>query len=964
MSKIKIKIKSMDSFLHRVAQTFYENEKLNFSNIIFVFPNRRAGVFFQNHLSNITENALFAPEIRTINECFELVTKLAPADRIQNIFILYELYKELSNSNENFDSFVFWGDLLLNDFDEVDKFLIDPAQLFHNVSDLSQVGREFTSFTENQLEAIRQFWAHFIPHSHLQTKENFLSTWQILYELYQKFTNQLLSKNFGTSGMISRQIVESMASGTVDLGEKKYVFVGFNALNPCEKKFMLELKKRYQADFYWDYESEFLRDPENPASRFYHENTQLFPSYYNIHVAAFQKPKPTIIATAVPSAVGMAKLTHTILKTIENKNSTQLNWLKTAVILPDEKILLPLLYSIPSTITNINVTMGYPLSLSPVYSLAHSIFELYIHVRQNSEKTLYYHRNISDIIQHQFISQLYPDAVRSITKEMTRMNKFYMSYDELRVNAFFELLFQPVDTTENALNQLLLIFKQLISDWRNLYQTEKITSIEIEFMTQYYMSINRIKGIYLQYIKTIDTDMVTLAKLTQQLVQGVTIPFTGEPLNGLQIMGVLESRGLDFDNLIICSFNEGIYPEKSRQNSFIPYNLRLAFGLPTHEWQNAVNSYNFYRLIDKAKTIYLLYDSRSENAQSAEISRFAKQLTYLYGYQIDSNTINYTISKKNSSIIEIAKNEQILQKLEAFKATAQTKKYLSASSIKTYIECPLQFYLTRIEQYDEKEEVAESIEENMFGTLFHSIMQKIYEPFENKLVIESDIKQLLDNDYNIEKQIAAAFAKEYFKVSVAKNVELDGNNLLVANVLKKYVRKMLAIDLAYCPFTMQKPEERVFYDIKTKFGEVNIKGIIDRTDIKEGKVRILDYKTGLTDKLEFTGWEKVFKHDIENRPKHLLQAFMYALMYKSKHADVKIEPGIIYMRNSFKSEFETGFFDKNLKTIIHDFADYEDEFCQHLTSCIEEIFDPAIPFCQTTKINVCKYCNFNVICNR
>jgi hypothetical protein len=955
----------MNSFLYRVADAFYSTYNKDINKFTFVFPNRRAGLFFQKYISQLIDKPLFSPEILTINECFSSATQLQAADRLSNLFLIYKIYKQISKTEESFDSFIFWGEMLLNDFDEVDKYLVDAYQLFQNVTELNEIERMFNVLSERQISAIKQFWKNFIPVSEEKTKEQFIATWKVLYDVYNEFVTQLKNNSLGTEGMICREVAEKLKNkeSVPELDSKSFVFIGFNALNPCEQVLMSELLKRGQADFYWDYESDELRDADNPASQFFADNTHVFPSKLLISTDNLSLNDKEISLVGVPSAVGMTKQVYSTLEKLCIDKQPSDSWIDTAVILPDENLLVPMLYAFPEQIAKINITMGYPLSSTPVAGLISQIFELQRRIRVTGSKVLFYHKNISDILNHQYVSQLLAVDCSNVLTDMARFNKIYVNAADLHKNTLFRLLFSPVNSTVDLIHYLLEIIKQLSFEWQNNASENADFQIERDFLHQFYLTINRIETIVSQNSVDAGMSMDTLGKIIQQLVAGISIPFIGEPLDGLQVMGVLESRGLDFENVIITSFNEGVFPKKSSQNSFIPYNLRKGFGLPTFEYHDAITSYNFYRLIHRAKRLYFIYDARTEGLQNAEVSRYINQLNYHYGLNIQKKSVNYDISFGETKQIVVHKTPEILQKLQLFFSENEDKRYLSASSIKSYIDCPLQFYLTRVERVDQAEEVKETVEDTMFGTLFHTVMEYIYKPLTGRLIQKEEIEILIKSLSVIDKHIRRAFNEEFFQKKNADEIELEGNNLLIASVLRKYVIKVLQYDKSYAPFVLIESEKKLAMTIKTQRGNVNIVGVIDRIDEKDGKLRVLDYKTG-GGTLDFTNWEEVFEHNNDKRPKYILQTFLYGMLYKEHAGTKKIEPGIIYLRELFKDKFRTEILHKPTNSYVDDYRDFELEFGEHLTNCLDEIFNDEIPFVQTESNKPCEYCVYKTICNR
>ncbi len=967
----------MNSFLYRIAQTLYSHYQSDISSLSFVFPNRRAGLFFQRYLSEIAGKPLFSPEILTINDCFSLASPLQTVDRLSSLFRLYSIYKEMSGSDETFDSFVFWGEMLLSDFDDVDKYRVDAKQLFTNITELKQIDQLFNVFTEKQIEAIRQFWSNFVPVTEGKTQEDFVATWKILLPVYEQFRAELLAENTATEGMICRDVADRLRTKEEipEYAGKQFVFVGFNALNPSEHTLMAELQKREQADFYWDYEAEELRDSDNPASRFYAENIHIFPSRYPIEPVVELLTEKKIELIAVPSAVGQAKQVYKILEnlyppkvsgseTTDYKLPTT-DWVDTAVVLPDESLLIPLLHSLPKQIEKVNITMGFPLKSTPVSGLIEHIFELQRRMRVSGERISFYHQTVSNILNHQYISLLCSKEANRLTHEISKNNWIYIDANELNTNELLATIFIPQTDTQTFLPYLLKILRSLQNGWQQASDETHNYQLECDFLYQYYVTINRMADIMKAKPVDVDLNMVTLVRLTRQLTAGITIPFIGEPLDGLQVMGVLETRGLDFENLIITSFNEGVYPQKSSSNSFIPYNLRRGFELPTTEHQDAITAYNFYRLIHRAKRIFFLYDSRTEGMQTGEMSRFLYQLEYHYGVQTTKKSISFDIGFGSAQPIQVEKTPAIMQKLLQFSSREEKSPSLSASSINTYIDCPLQFNLTKVEIVEQADEVLETVEASMFGSIFHKVMENLYLPYKGQMTQTDDFELLIKNTLNIDNEILKAFNSEYFKRKTGTLIPLEGNNLLIASVLRKYILQVLKVDKNHAPFRYITSEERcnIQYPIQDGKMNVNLKGFIDRIDEKDGRLRILDYKTG-SGKLDFKNLEEVFEHNKENRPKFVLQTFLYGIFYKEKSEGKPITPGIYYIRDVFKDDFDTALNNKELKEKVTDFASYEEEFRNYLTACLEEIFNPEIPFSQTENLKVCQYCPYIGVCNR
>lgn len=952
----------MNSFLQRIASRFYEEYRADIRKLSFVFPNRRAGLFFQKYLSEIVEKPLFSPEILTVNECFFNASDRLPADRTAELFRIYRIYKELSRTEESFDAFVFWGEMLLSDFDEVDKYRIDAEALFKNLSGIKEIDYLFDSLSEEQKEAIRLFWHHVVPESESETKKSFIAIWEVLYELYQKSRSELLSENRATEGMIFREIADRLEADDIpDYFEgKQFVFVGFNALNPTEEVLFSELRKRGQADFYWDYEADVLRDAENRASRFYKNNLRDFPSKLDIKPGEAGLEDLDIELIAVPSSVGQSKEIYRLLQKLYPEKTEEKEWIKTAVVLPDESLLLPMLHALPPQIENINVTMGFPLKATPVASLLENIFELQ---RRTNSKGQFYHITVSNILKHQYISKIFREEVQQLSKRMVENNAFYVENDFFAENELLSTIFTLRKQPNEFVAYLLEILQKLHYRWQQFSKESESARLEADFIFQYYTAINRMQEV-MSDTALPDMNLETMIRLIRQLVSGISIPFEGEPLNGLQLIGMLETRGLDFENLIIASFNEGVFPKKQSINSFVPYNLRRAFGLPTDEYHDAISAYNFYRLIQRTKRIFFLYDSRTDGMQTGEVSRYLYQLHYQYRLPVRRVNLIYEVDLPQNESIVVEKNETVMQKLMEFTDQVEKPRALSPSSINTYINCPLSFYFSYVERMREQDEVTESVEAAMFGTIVHHVLENLYKEMEGQLMQKHQLEELAKNKFLLEKAIKEAFSVEFFKKEKTADIELTGNHKLLANIIYDYIKKLVELDAERAPFTYIQSEKDLDFMLpvfKDKF-KVRLYGKVDRVDEKEGVVRIVDYKTG-GDDLSFKDIDELFDKDKDKRPKAVLQTFLYSELYMRDSGAGDILPEVVKTREIFDKDFSSRLRDKQAKHDVERYADYREEFMQRMQATVEELFNPEIPFTQAEEKH-CVWCPYQSICRR
>ena len=952
----------MKPFLKQVAELFYDKYGAGIQRIAFVFPNRRSGLFFRKYLSETASKPIFSPTVLTIYELFCKLNPKQPADPIKTLFLLYDIYIRQSRLQEPFDDFVHWGTMLLNDFNDIDKYLVDARPLFTNVTDLNNIEKDFSFLKLSQVQAIRSFWSTFQPNKNqpdgpmLQSesadtnKRFFLRIWELLYPIYTELRERLATEGLATEGMIYREAVENFGSLTIAnrLPYEKIIFVGLNALTKTERELLKLLKQHHTTDFYWDYASEKVRDDDNRASFFSRDNIDMFPS-------AFPLPEEDPVDTrfeliGIPSRIGQAKQLYPILEKISGyRQMDAVEALQTAVVLPDEKMLIPVLHSIPKQITHINVTLGYPLAGSSVASLIDCLQSLQKSLHKSAQDTLFYHSDVICVLQHAYVSSVCPDEATILIQNITNRNQVYISEVALGATPFLKLLFAaPLNAIELS-DYLLTILKEI-----HIFQP---SAFEQEIIYHYYTIVNRMRDM-IQEKKT-DLSTETCFRLLKQMMDFVRIPFQGEPLSGLQVMGVLETRVLDFDNIIILSVNEGIFPDKCATNSFIPYHLRHGLGLPTPEHQDSIWAYHFYRMIHRAKRVIMLYDTRADGLQSGEVSRFIHQLKYLYKAPIQQKLAVYNISTSRVTPFYVEKDEVVMRALALY----ETEKSLSASAINNYLDCPLKFYFTAIKGIDEEKVVSETLRNDLFGSILHRVMELAYQPFCEKTVT-ADLLNLVAEKKNMNELIESAFATDFFHIG--EPCPLIGQSYLYGEMIRKYACKILEYDCSLTPFHYIGSEKRFHRTIEIAEGrKIRIKGFIDRIDRVNGILRIIDYKSGKPSALTFDSMESLFDAAEKDRKKAIMQVFLYAWAYAAETGEEGIQPAVYYVNNLFRQ----GIFDPAIyqvvekgKKVIDQFGEELLLFEDNLRACLNTIFDSRKPFTQTIVTKQCDYCPFTVIC--
>lgn len=963
----------MKPFLYQVAASFYARYGAEITRLAFVFPNRRTGLFFQKYLSEVAQRPIFSPSILTINDLFTRLARRQSADRISLLFSLYAHYVRLSGSDESFDDFLYWGEMLLSDFDDIDKYRVDAQALFRNLSDIKEIERDFDFLTPEQLEAIRMFWSGFHRRAHVLNRQRFLEVWQVLYNLYQDFRAALSAEGKAYEGMIFRDVAEKVSRDEVEaLSYERIVFVGLNALSVAEETFLDKLRDWDLADFYWDVASAQATDAANKASFFVMRNAKRFPSCCPLPVEPSREAKIEVIG--VPSGVGQAKQLHNLLRQWFPEEAVPAEEaLRTAVVLPEESLLLPVLHAIPASVGSINVTMGYPLAGTPVASLVEAVMALQLQVRWIDRLPLFHYSQVLPLLNHRYLSAADPECVGTLIKEITESNRIYLEPAFLARTPLLALLFQPITQVADFAAYLIRILEALnerLTAQEELQEEEPTTKgrlsreIEQEFIFHYFATVNRMQEVMREH--AVEMRLDTFFRLLKRMADRVTIPFQGEPLSGLQIMGVLETRALDFDRLVILSMNEGVFPQHKVANSFIPYHLRKGFGLPTYEHQDSIWAYHFYRLIERAEQVSLVYDTRSTGMRSGEVSRFVHQLRYHYGWPLRDKLIVYDVAAQSAQPLVVRKDSVACQHLSAYLENGE--KALSASALNRYLDCPLKFYLTDVEGLREEDRVTERVESDTFGSILHKVMEILYRPLQRQVVTSDLLKKIRKDKRLLQQTVAQAFASEFFKSDQVK--PLHGLNFLNGEIIRKYVEQILRQDDRLTPFTYGESELLVKGQIALTDGrQVALKGFIDRVDEVNGVKRIVDYKTGAPE-LTFSSIESLFDADLAKRPKEVMQVFFYAYLYLKVQQSASaqpVQPCLYGVRNLFKDPFDSAIsqgVSRGKKERVEDCSPLIEAFEEALRHCLDALFDPDVPFAQTTQTDRCAYCPFKDICGR
>lgn len=967
----------MTSFLQLVAHDLYTKIGNDLSRTAIVFPNKRASLFFNEHLAAETDHPLWSPAYVSISELFRQLSPLKLGDPIRLVCELYKVFREETKSEETLDDFYFWGELLISDFDDVDKNLVDADKLFTNLQDLKNIMDDYDFLDKEQEEAIQQFFQNFSIEKRTELKTKFISLWDKLGDIYRHYRTNLTNLGIAYEGMMYRNVMEQL--NTDQLHYERYVFVGFNVLNKVETEFFRRLQDADKALFYWDYDVFYTRLPHEQKPPYTHEagefilrNMKHFPNQLSESVFdALRKPKhvrfisaPTENAQAryLPEWVRDLKLEDKKLKEKEN-----------AIVLCNEALLLPVLHSIPSEVRNVNITMGFPLAQTPVYSFINSLVEMQTTGYRN-DSGRYTYESVLSVLKHPYTRQL-STAAEVLEKQLTKDNRFYPLPSELKQDAFLEHIFTP----QNGISALCCYLTDILREVAVIYRQEHEEEEESEdiFNQLYRESLFKSYTLVNRLVNLIETGELsglrtdTLKRLLNRILTSANIPFHGEPAIGMQVMGVLETRNLDFRNLIMLSLNEGQLPKAGGESSFIPYNLRKAFGMTTIEHKNAVYAYYFYRLIQRAENITLLYNTSSDGLNRGEMSRFMLQFLVESKHDISREYLEAGQSPQQSRDICITKTSEILERMyRMYDIHHHPDTFFSPSALNTYLDCRLMFYYRYIAKLKAPDEVSAEIDSALFGTIFHYSAELVYRDLtaNGKEIRKEDLEALLKNDIKLQTYVDNAFKKKFFHVDLTEQPEYNGTQLIHSKVITSYLRQLLRNDLQYAPFFMEGMEKDVYdvleIDIPTGKLSIKIGGTIDRLDIKDDTLRIVDYKTGGTPKTP-ESIEQLFT-PADNRPNYIFQTFLYAAILCRKQP-LKVAPSLLYIHraasDSYSPVIEMGA-PRQPKIPVNNFAFYEDEFRERLQELLQEIYNPDIPFDQTENTKRCEYCDYRSLCKR
>lgn len=936
----------MERFLTLVARDLLTKFGTNLTDVTVVFPNKRAGLFMNQAFVELSAAPVWAPRYLTISELFRSQSDCELCDPIQAVCELYRVYAEKVNDPETADRFYGWGEILLSDFDDIDKHLADAHALFANIQALKTLDQsEF--LTEEQERALRHFFEGFSVENNSRLKEKFLSMWNVMDDIYTDYRERLRKKGVLYEGALYRSVTEQLAEESPLLSDgKTYVFVGFNVLNDVEKHLFSFLNDHKRALFYWDYDRYYVTDnPQAEAGTFIRENLRNYPNclpetaYDN-----FRRNKEITFIAASSENAQARFLPRWLRQNLTEREN------ETAVVLCNERLLQPVLHAIPGGRASggteqLNITMGYPLAGTPVYGFVNALLDLQTDGYDTEEKRF-----------------------RNEQRNRVEMHPYTALTDR-------EQLFVHTNSNMALLNYLKNKVTQVASHFREEGKDKALQPLYNETLFLTHNILNRFIRLTEEGILCVQP--ATLKRLLRTVMESASVPFHGEPATGLQVMGVLETRNLDFRHLILLSLNEGMLPQRISNTSFIPYNLREAFGLTTVKHKIAVYAFYFYRLLQRSERVTMLYNVSADGTGQGEMSRFMQQLLAETDLPINSYSLSCTPGITDTPVLQADKTDAVMRILQnSFDERCTGSRALSPSALNDYIECPLRFYYKQVARLRVQKDPADGLDAALFGTVFHASAEAVYRQLTsgNRLITHADLERLLQRPgITLAPFVDEAFREHVFETSVDEPLRYNGTLLVARRVILSYLRQLLAYDLKQTPFEMKEmecPHQRTFI-VPTPKGNLHIRigGIVDRMDL----VKVVDYETGeLVDTVRImdykTGGRPEAPRNMEqliipdnDRPHYAFQTFLYAWVVCNE-TQQPVMPTLFFVHKSHGDDYSPAI--ELNKTPVTDFHRVINDFTPMLRKVLEELFNPAVPFTQTDRSLACTYCDFKNLCGR
>jgi len=929
--------KYMKPFLQEVAEDLIARFGSQLQNCAIIFNNKRPSAYLQKHLADIIQKPFFSPSFFTIQEFFANATKYKIADFYLQFFTLHKIYNQLliEEKLETISSHKFFplAKIILSDFSQIDSDLVDAEKLYQDLEDISIISKDFDYLSPEQYEFLAQFWTSYSEGKHKKQQELFIKMWRRMPKLYHKFHEKLKAQDYITNGQAYRLLAEGNINQqeflkTFDKG--KIVFVGFNALSSAEARIFTQLQEGEKALFYFDADDYYLNDPLQEAGLFLRKNiNQLgLKNVFENQLSLMKTAEHAVNVFKVQGQSAQAKILNHILVD-DYENSADVG--STVVVLADESLLIPTLQTIPTNYNgneiDLNVTMGFALATSSIFGLADLWLTSQLEVLQNNVVS---YKNVEAFITHPLsgLSQKMKDKIQTAL-----LNENIVEIEHQRLlkqSGLFEVFYKKIDKPENVVTYLLEVLDYVLT---RLSNAKTLKKIDAELFVKTIQELNRLHDTFGKHIANEEIPFVIY--LVQKSLQAIAVPLAGDPLNGIQVMGLLETRNLNFDKVVILGFNEGIIPKSSIGNSFIPDSIRRVYGLPVLENLDAISSYMVYRLLQRAKNINFVYNSLTDESTSGEASRILKQLEFESGFDFNYNELNLDVKTEPFKEVKIEKvsNEFIQKALQVY---LDKKKTLSPSALTQYISNPIDFFFNYIASIKEPKEVSAVVEANEIGSVLHKVMEYFYQDLR--------VAEITAERINERRKLVPALIQKAFNFVMFKNadkvLEYKGMQKVVLAIVDAYVTIILDQDVRQTPFNIisleQKVEAEIAFPLNGKEASIKIFGYIDRVDVKDGVTKIIDYKTG-SDKLTFKDIPELFNSDGKHINKALIQTLLYTYAYEQFAGKTCVEPNLYIVKTMNKDGI---WFKSGRQNLSGDYLEeIKPEFLAELRKKLTELFE-------------------------
>ena len=953
----------MKSFLEYVAADLLRKYGTNLSRIAVVFPNKRAALFLNEHLARLAGKPIWSPAYITISDLFRSHSQRQVADPIKLVCDLHQCFTQCTGISETLDHFYGWGQLLLSDFDDLDKNMASAAHVFANLRDIHEYD-DISYLTEEQRTILHHFFSHFSEEQNTELKRRFLQLWSHIHDIYQCFNAKLQEEGLAYEGALYREVAERE---DIDFEYDRYLFIGFNMLQQVEQTLFRRMKQQGKARFYWDYDHYYLNT--NEAGYYIAQYLNDFPNELDNHDDAIYRNftrQKTITFISAPTENIQARYISTWLRG-ENRIADNR---RTAVVLCNENMLQTAIHCIPPEVEKVNITTGYPLSQTPITSLVN----LLINLQTNGYVTptgRYRLRQVNHVLRHPY-SHYISKASKSLYEELNTKKIYYPDAVQLSLDEGLTLLFTMDHNNPESFNSALLSWLMAVIRLiaKNIStETQDPSPLTQESLFRMYTLLNRLSDLVENGSLTIDT--LTLQRLITQIISTTSIPFHGEPVEGIQMMGVLETRNIDFEHVLLLSCNEGNLPKGLNDTSFIPYSIRKAYGLTTIDHKVAIYAYYFHRLLQRASDITLVYNNSTNDGQRGEMSRFMLQLMVESGHQISLKTLQAGQSPVPRTRHSIEKDETVMQRLrQRFE-----NDLLTPTAINRYMRCQLQFfyhYVSDIIEPDNDDE--DAIDNRIFGNIFHLAAQLVYEKLKQKsrVVVAEDIEYLLKTEVDIQRAVDEAFKQALFliKDTARELPQLDGLQIINRAVIIKYIRQLLEIDRRLTPFTILGLEDTVRMKYQVSVGKdtftTTLGGKIDRIDsitTPDGteQIRVIDYKTGSRRLKALADVEAIFAQEsLKDHSDYYLQAFLYSHIVRRESKNKPVAPALLFIQHAGGDDYNPTLCLG--REPVNDIATVSESYMEKLDGIINDMFNPDISFTPTDDLKRCEHCPYARLC--